>query len=243
MLASKLMEDSMTFLKSVKKATLGRVKRAIREVWHNRASERLVKLPSYAVYREIQMTGNKKKLAKVFAREANIAYLARYATRTIGSKLRVLCHGSRNGAEVRWFRKYLTDAATVLGTDISDTASQFPDMIQWDFHDLKNEWIGAWDVIYTNSWDHAFDPDQAFHTWMSCLSERGHLFLEHSRLHTPAYASALDPFGATLAALHTKLDKIGEPNWSVTHIIDDLPEKGDQLRVVVVGRTPMRSAA
>jgi hypothetical protein len=232
----------MNFLKSVERATLGRAKRAIREAWHNRASERLVKLASYAAYREIQMIGNKKKLVKVFAREANIAYLARYATRTIGPQLRVLCHGSRNGAEVQWFRKYLADAATVLGTDISDTASRFPDMVQWDFHDLKDEWIGAWDLIYTNSWDHAFDPDQAFRTWMSCLSERGLLFLEHSRLHTPAYVSALDPFGATLTALRTKLNKIGEPNWSVARIIDDLPEKDDQLRVVVVGRTPMRSA-
>jgi len=29
----------------------------------------------------------------------------------------------------------------VIGTEISHTAEQFPDTIQWDFHNIKEEWI------------------------------------------------------------------------------------------------------
>jgi hypothetical protein len=149
--------------------------------------------------------------------------------------LSVLCHGTRNGAEIRWFRTYLPDVSRVLGTEIADTASQFPNTVQWDFHDLKDEWLGAWDVIYSNSWDHAFDPERAFRNWMRCLSPRGLMFLEHCHSHTPVHATALDPFGATLPALTKMLERIGAPTRSPVDIIEDLPDRRERRRVVVVG--------
>jgi len=217
-----------------------RIRRSLREAWHNRAPFRRLAPASYEEYKATQNEGNLRKLDMVFAIERNIAHLARYAKARPGldpgAQLRILCHGSRNGAEVRWFQQH-APGSQVLGTDIADTATRFPDMIQWDFHELEPGWVRAWDVVYSNSWDHAFDPERAFGNWIRCLTLNGLLFLEHSRSHTPAYASKLDPFGAQLASLCTMLDRVGAPTGhAVIEVIDDLPEPADQRKVVVVGR-------
>jgi hypothetical protein len=226
----------MQILKRLLSALTKPFAKRIRHAWYSRAPERLLAQPDYETYRKTQTAGNRRKLMKVFAREENIAHLARYAVTAIGRRdLRVLCHGTRNGTELQWFRKHMPEAAAVLGTDISDTATQFPDTIQWDFHDLKDEWVGGWDVIYTNSWDHAFEPDRAFRNWMACLSPRGVLFLEHTRDHTPAGVSELDPFGATVSALTDRINRVGSPRWSVVDVVEDLPDRGKRdLRVLVV---------
>jgi hypothetical protein len=212
-----------------------RLAETLKEAWVNRTPVTYRGALSYEDYRATQNAGNLRKLAHVWAKEANIAHLARYATGRLGPNLRVLCHGTRNGAEIKWFRKHLPGAIKVLGTEIADTAGQFPDTIQWDFHDIKPEWVGAWDVIYSNSWDHAFIPRQAFRNWMESLSPRGLLFLEHTRYHTPAHVDDLDTFGATLPALRGLLDEIGAPRWRVTDILSDMPIRKPRLRVVVVG--------
>src|SRR5262249_50645007 len=123
------------FLKQVEKTTFTPIKRAIRRLKHNRVPVRLNCYESYEAYRQAQNAGNLRKLTLVAAQEANIAHLARYASeRLVRPDIRVLCHGTRNGAEQRWFRHHLPGAALVLGTEIADTAIQFPDTIQWDFH-------------------------------------------------------------------------------------------------------------
>ncbi|MBK6621188.1 MAG: hypothetical protein IPG32_10020 [Saprospirales bacterium] len=47
----------------------------------------------------------------------------------------------------------------VIGTEISDSASKFSHTIEWDFHEVKPEWIGRADFIYSNSFDHSYDPE------------------------------------------------------------------------------------
>jgi SAM-dependent methyltransferase len=197
---------------------------------------RLVPVGSYEDYRRTQNLGNAAKIANIFVDEANVAYLASYIARRSGSAPRILCHGTRNGAELRYFRNALPDA-TLLGTEIADSAGQFADTIQWDFHDVKPEWIEAWDVVYSNSWDHAFEPERAFLNWMQCLRPNGVVLLEHSLFHTPAYASELDPFGATLPALVECLNRVGAPRWEVIEILEDLPNRKRNQQIVVVGRS------
>jgi hypothetical protein len=213
---------------------IGEAKRRIKFAWRNRNPVKLLAHMDYDAYRARQTAGNKSKITQVFAAEPNIKRLASYASTEVGPALRVLCHGTRNGAEIAWFKKYLPDAAVVLGTDISDTATQFPDTIQWDFHEIKDAWIGAWDVIYSNSWDHSFDPERAFKNWMACLSPRGVMFLEHSERHTPAYVNDLDPFGATLPALIEMLNACGAEKHRVVDVISDLPQQNYRRCVVVV---------
>jgi SAM-dependent methyltransferase len=187
----------------------------------------------YAAYRRKQNAGNAAKIDTIFVKEANIARLAAYIDHRLGAAPRILCHGSRNGAEMRYFKNALPEA-TVLGTDIADSASNFPDTVQWDFHDLNPEWVGGWDVIYSNSWDHAFEPERAFKNWLQTLSGNGVLLLEHTRKHNPEFATELDPFGATVSALTMLLNGVGSPQWGVVEVLSDFPDRSRDEAVVVV---------
>lgn len=197
----------------------------------------IVRVPvgNYESYRQTQNAGNAMKIERVSAREPNIGAIAAYAIRKLGDSPRILCHGTRNGAELRFFKSALPKC-TILGTDIADSAADFPDTIKWDFHDPKEEWIGSWDIVYSNSWDHAFEPERAFHNWMQCLSPKGMLFLEHTIWHMPQNTSELDPFGAEIAALIELLNAVGKDSWSVTDVISDLPFKKRHDQIVVVER-------
>ena len=154
----------------------------------------------YARYKAVQTAGNRRKIDQVFATEANIDVLAGYLRRKLGHVDKGLCHGTRRGLEQAWFTQRLP-GCEVWGTEISDTAEQFPKTIQWDFHEAKPEWLGAMDFIYSNSLDHAYDPEKALNAWMSCLRPGGLTLLEHSDLHGAAAATELDPFGADLSMM------------------------------------------
>ena len=196
---------------------------------------RLNPIKDYETYRQIQQEDNERKLQLVYARQADLTHLAHYAQSRIQVHS-VLCHGTRNGAEQKWFKEALDgDQVRVLGTEISTTAHQFADTIQWDFHDIKPEWVGAWDIIYTNAWDHAFDPTRAFKNWLDCLSAQGMLFLEHSKNHEPAVVNDLDPFGATLNGLIKFVNSLAPDRYHVKDVIVDLPDASSR-RVVVAGR-------
>lgn len=194
----------------------------------------LKKYSDYDSYRRTQQEGNERKLHLIYARETNITHIANYAKQRIGQVTAVLCHGTRNGAELRWFRSALGEKLQVLGTEISRTAAQFPDTIQWDFHEEKPEWKGAWDVIYSNSWDHACDPEKAFRAWLNCLSPQGLLFLEHSKNHEPSATNELDPFGASLKGLIDFVNGLEPRHFRVVDVIDELPDAKNR-HVVVVG--------
>ncbi len=153
----------------------------------------------YERYRRIQIEGNKRKTDRVWVIEENIAFLASYIARVVESPQFGLCHGTRRGLEQAWFKKCLN--CEVLGTEISDTASQFPDTIHWDFHEVKPEWIGATDFIYSNAFDHSYDPEKCLNAWMSCLRSGGICILEHSSGHAASAVTPLDPFGADIAVM------------------------------------------
>ena len=82
-----------------------------------------------------------------------------------------------------------------IGTDISETAEKFEFSVQWDFHDINQEWIGKHKFIYSNSLDQSWKPKHALEVWLSQLSKDGILFIEHTKSHGPEAASKMDPFG------------------------------------------------
>jgi hypothetical protein len=76
---------------------------------------------NYEDYRAAQIKGNLLKIDSVWADEESIHKIYNYISED--TKINnVLCHGVRNGYEVKYFKKF---AIKVLGTDISDTAKQF----------------------------------------------------------------------------------------------------------------------
>jgi hypothetical protein len=105
-----------------------------------------------------------------------------------------LCHGTRNGFE----QKYLNTAGrkiNAIGTDISETATEFDNTVQWDFHDENPNWVGGFDFIYSNSLDQAWNPKLALKTWLNQVKTGGVVVIEHTESHGPLGASEMDPFG------------------------------------------------
>lgn len=180
----------------------------------------------YDLYKQIQTIGNKGKIERVFAAEQNIAYLCQKLETLIPEIRFVLCHGTRNAAEQKYFQAALTKPATILGTEISDTARDYPMTIEWDFHDVKSEWLGAVDIIYSNSFDHSYDPERLFSAWLSCLSPRGVMALEWSKAHDGSRLQILDPFKTNLAGLQKLLSGYcADGKFRLLEPLTDLPSK------------------
>lgn len=173
---------------------------------------------NYEEYRNIQVLGNKQKLDKVWVKEENIVFLSRYIKTLINSPSFGICHGTRRGKEQEWFAKNLD--CNVIGTEISETAEQFPNTIQWDFHKVKPEWLNSVDFIYSNSFDHSYNPGDCIVTWMSCLKTGGVCILEHTSGHGISDASELDPFGADLVLMPYLILKWGKGKFAVRDILE-----------------------
>lgn len=101
---------------------------------------------NYKKYVDAQIALNRRKIKTVWIKKEDVKFLSQFLS---GEGI---CHGARNGFEVREFSRYVK----VIGTDISNTASRYG-LIQWDFHKQKDEWIGKFDFVYTNSIDHSHD--------------------------------------------------------------------------------------
>lgn len=185
----------------------------------------------YNTYKAVQQAGNRQKLNLVSADENLISKLAEVTNNQIKVGF-VLCHGTRNGAELGYF-KHSLPGATVLGTEISDTATQFRDTIQWDFHEVKPEWIEKVDLLYSNSWDHTYDPIKLFKAWGTCIAPNGFMAVEHSKGHMPERRGVLDPFGATIEGL---IDLVtSNTSLTVKTIINADGERKDR-RIVLFSR-------
>lgn len=181
---------------------------------------------NYEKYRKIQEDSNKMKINNVWVIEENIAFLSKYIKNLIHSPQFGICHGTRRGKEQEWFRKYLN--CEVIGTEISDTAETFPYTIQWDFHEVKPEWLDSVDFIYSNSFDHSYDPEKCLNAWMSCLRKGGLCFIEHSSLHEPHGASERDPFGADIYLMPYLITMWGRGKYGVRQLLT-APVKSDKV--------------
>lgn len=149
----------------------------------------------YEQYKKEQIFHNKRKLEAVWADETTLSAVLEYLNNnTKKKKLKGICHGARNGFEVEWFNK--NPAFKVIGTDISETATDFSDMVVWDFHEDNPSWANKFDFVYTNSLDQAMEPAKALGAWAKQINKDGFMFIEHTMAHSAAGASSMDPFGA-----------------------------------------------
>jgi hypothetical protein len=181
------------------------------------------KYKNYDEYKRIQIEGNKKKLSFCWANRDDIRMLAEYISPKLPKEEKCtapyvcakakglkcgtirfcawqrrggfgLCHGTRQGKEQEWFRKFLD--IEVIGTEISPTATQFPHTILWDFHNVKPEWVGNVDFIFSNSFDHTYKPARCLDAWMKCVKKGGVCIIEWSKAAVPV--TKLDPYGGNL---------------------------------------------
>lgn len=137
----------------------------------------LYKYKNYAEYIKSQKAANKKKAGNIWAKEENIKYIAEYLNH-IKPKLG-LCHGVRQGLEIKWFHKYLINTCGIIGTELGEI--KLPNIVQWDFNQRNEHWIGKFDFIYSNSFDHAFQPELTIQIWAEQLQPNGLIILEYDR--------------------------------------------------------------
>ena len=130
----------------------------------------------YGQYRDTQIRHNKRKLKNIWADEATLAAIVD-DLRAHGLGETGICHGARNGFEVTWLREHL--GGEVIGTDISETATQFPHMHIWDFHDDNPDWEERFEFVYTNSLDQAMEPSRALNAWAADRSAGPNIYRAH----------------------------------------------------------------
>lgn len=186
---------------------------------------KIYEFKDYDEYVEQQTIHNKKKLDWVFAREEVIKKLCELKP----DAQNVMCHGTRNGAE-QWYWEcgLKKKEKMVIGTEISDTADDFPMTIQWDFQKPKDEWLNKFDVVYSNSFDHAIYPEECLQTWIGQLKQNGTLFLEYSEQQSVCQAS--DPLDASLSEIIELVKKAGFHN---VKLVENL--RGKNNSVVIQG--------
>jgi|TARA_X000001388_G_C2228209_1_gene121972 hypothetical protein len=161
----------------------------------------LFKYKNYEDYKKYQIEANIRKINNSYVDPNSLYSLLNYLIEDLSIKPKlILCHGTRRGLEQQYiidFLKPLGHTPEVIGTEISHTALDYPNTIQWDFHNTKPEWVNNTDVIYSNSFDHSCKPQECLDTWMSCLSKEGVCVLEYSP-DCDNKSQASDPFAATL---------------------------------------------
>lgn len=172
---------------------------------------------SYADYLRSQREANRRKADKSWVREANVKriceWLMPYAPRT------GICHGTRQGWEQHLFMRHLRDCV-VVGTELGEATAA--NTIQHDFNLVLPEWDAAADFLYSNSWDHAYDPPLTFCVWAGQLKPGGHMILETSEQHEHAgrmskRVNKTDPFGATPQELRRVI-----PKWTPLRFVEQL---------------------
>lgn len=94
-----------------------------------------------------------------------------------------VCHGTRTGKEQAWFNKHLLNDSYVFGTDIGSNLEKYPNTIYFDMNNDNLDWKNKFDFIYSNSWDHSFNPHNMFKNWLSHLKNNGILILNHTAGH------------------------------------------------------------
>jgi hypothetical protein len=175
-----------------------KIRKKINKIYDKKKKEKLDfylhQYKNYEEYKKIQIFHNKRKLHKVFVTKKVLNIVIREVKKNNpNKKYFALCHGTRNGFEQNYIASKMN--VSIIGTDISDTATQFPKSIVWDFHKPNDSWINKCDFIYSNSLDQSFNPKKALVTWLAQLKINGLLFLEYAEDHGPRGAGEMDPFG------------------------------------------------
>lgn len=188
-------------------------------------------------YIRAQAAANKEKLDFVWVQSKNVEQIV-LRLQHFGVRPRVgLCHGTRSGQEQKFFAEHLP-CCELMGTEIASTAEAFPLTIHWDFHDPM--WKGVCDFVYSNSLDHARDPEQALRTWLASLVSDGVLIIEWGSDHERSTRS--DPFGATLEELLAMVEQCGGEVMAVEDA-PVKPKKAVYLKLVYIRRTRLNEAS
>ena len=186
----------------------------------------LHKYNSYKEYKEAQIKLNKKKIDLVWADENTLKKVSNIVTNSMEKQdksqkeILGICHGTRNGFEQNFLNKIMPNS-NIIGTDISETALKYENSVHWDFHDEKEEWLGKFDFVYSNSLDQSWKPKHALSTWLNQVKKDGVVILEHSIYHSPEHAGEGDPFGVRPVVMPYVLTEWFGHKISISHYLQE----------------------
>ena len=183
---------------------------------------KLYKHKDYNDYVAAQIDKNKRKLKHVWVRSSEIQSIANKIRTAIPGAKFGICHGVRNGYEVKALRKLLN--IEILGTDISPTIVSYPNSIQWDFHEIKPEWVNKVDFIYSNSFDHSYKPGYCLDQWMKCIRKNKGICFIHWMSTNENKLDSADCFAASLPEYRKLINK----NYDI------IEELGDRYRRLIL---------
>lgn len=154
---------------------------------------------NYNDYVKAQIEKNEKKINNVWVDSKEIKLLVKKINNYVPNAKLGICHGVRNAWEVSELKNRL--GIDVIGTEISPSATNYDNTIQWDFHKVKKEWVDNIDFIYSNSFDHSYDPEKCIDKWMKCIKKDGACFIHWMRSNINKLDAA-DCFSAKIGRAH-----------------------------------------
>jgi SAM-dependent methyltransferase len=193
----------------------------------------------YDHYVKCQREGFERKKNRCWAIKENIKAITEFITENIENKKVEygLCHGTRAGFEQKWFMKYLTPEASVIGTEIGNSTAE--NTIQRDFNKIHADLIGKFDFVYSNSFDHSFDPEKTINIWANQVRTGGLLIIEwdERQEHKGSVSKSInktDPVSLTFEEIKNLLPKWCEKIKLLT--ILDMPIKTFSYRKAIIFR-------
>ena len=158
---------------------------------------KLYKHEDHDEYVKAQIKKNERKIDHVWVKNGELSMIANRVKKYIPGAKFGICHGVRNSWEVKKLRQLMK--IDILGTDIAPSAKRFDNTIQWDFHDIKEEWKNSVDFIYSNSFDHSYDPELCLNRWMKCIRKGvGICFIHWMSTNAAHKLDAADCFSGTV---------------------------------------------
>ena len=127
-----------------------------------------------------------------------------------------ICHGVRTGNEVYLCQDVI--GGSWVGTEIVEELCDGDTVIYHDFSIPKDNWLGAFDIVYSNSFDHSRDYYKTIKTWLDQLTNKGRIYVEwtpwHERL--GKRGNLADCFAATLEEVLEIFNSVGEAKVGVS---------------------------
>jgi len=129
---------------------------------------------NYGKYCETQIERHAKKKGK----RRQIEHYQKCADvlgRFVEARSQMVCLGTRNNHERDVFTRELSSKQVkVFSLDIApDSDADFV----MDFNRFNGNWEGKWDIVFSNSIDHAIDATEVFEEWVKIVRCGGYLML------------------------------------------------------------------
>jgi hypothetical protein len=182
---------------------------------------KLHEFKSYEEYAETQISLSRRKVNRISYRcftlpEVIRAIRTHYVTNVKKTVEFGLCHGVRKGEEVDMLATAF-GTGYWIGTEITPELCDGEKILHRDFDQVDQDWIGKFDVIYSNSLDHSRNPWKTLRAWIACLAPHGRLFVEWTAWHNKlGRGNKADCFAADEHHYAELLDRIG-------HLVSTVP--------------------